>query len=656
MSSVALRTREEGRATPRTGRLKAALPPLTVVVLVAGTHVWLTSHMHAPIVQADEFGYLYGAHFLALGGPHPATAACTTICAASPYYPGYSLLLAPLWLASQATSTVYHAALDLNTALAAVSAWLVYVLAGRLAPSIGGWTRALVALVVAAYPSYLGFGNVVESENLLLPAYVATCLLARRAFDRSAGAPALSWAALGLVGGLLYMVHPSALAVTVAVAVVGAWVAIAPTARPWPGARAALARVVPLAAGLAAGLVASQQVITYVTSGGPSNTAGFFSAIGNLASLHGVAHLGVNAAGQLLYLLAVTGGLVVLAVPLLARATAAVLRRPAGDRGGDPASAAAGAGPEAGQRRLGLVGTAGSLGAARTGVLTLVAATSVVMGAVSVLSLGTGGAGRLDVTFYGRYNEAVLAPVLVAGALVGIGLGTRRGTGRGRRRIGAWALPGGLAALAITAAAVAAARGGVLRGTPQATNVLAAHAIFRASAPSSISLLALAGLGAAVLVVVLAAWRLNLALAGAILVASFVPSAAAGLSDLSAQSVNVATEQAVPSALVALSARFGPGLGHCVAFDTSGSPADAGFSYFDYRLYDPTQAFVPFASASGGRPCSAEVVSGRANLASALAGAKELVAGQPTGEALWVLPGPLQDRLALAGRLAKPPG
>lgn len=649
--------------------------PLALVVAVALVHVWLSSHMRAPIVEADEFGYLYGAHYLALGGPRPATAGCRAICSASPYFPGYSLLLVPLWWASHATATVYRAALGVNTALAALTAWLASVLARRLAPATRPWTRALVGAVVAAYPSYLLFANVVESENLLVPAWIAVCLLAYRAFrlraaagaarrgegvvgvgngraDRGRDAGVGTWAALGLAGGLLYMVHPSALAATIGVVVVGAWVA-----RPWRTHWRALAGLV---VGAVVGLGISHVLSAYVTAGGPSNTTGIISALGRDLSPHGIGHVGVDAAGQLVYLLAVTGGLVVLAVPLLGRATWAMLggrsaasgTRNAGGRppGGGSSSVVPGAGGAHRHRRAvhDLLEAGDPAGKARQGVLGLVSVTCLVMLAVSVVSIGTGGAGRLDLSLYGRYNEAVLAPVLVAGALVGLGLGRRRaapgGQGQlGGRPLGTWAAPGGLVALAIAAGVVVAARGPVLHGTPQATNILAAHALFVPSAHSSLDIVALAGLGAAVLVVSWLAWRVNIVLAAAIVVASFGPSVAAGLADLSTQSANVATELAVPRALVRL--RDARGATSCVGFDTSAGAASAAFTYFTYRLYDPAQRFAPFDSATGGHPCSEEVVSARAKLGSTYSGAREVVSAP---EALWVLPGPLA---ASAGRI-----
>lgn len=639
------------------GTFERVAAPLVVVVAVALVHVWLAGHMRAPIVEADEFGYLYGAHFLALGGPRPATAACTVVCGAGSYYPGYSLLLMPLWWASQVTATVYHGALAINTGLAAISAWLAYVLAGRLAPAVRPSYRATVALVVAAYPSYLLFGNIVESENLLIPAYLATCILAHRAFaKRSAGLPAApTWAGLGLVGGTVYMVHPSALAITVAVALVGGWVALSQGAHAW-SRRRSIATLGALTGGLVAGLAVSELVIGYVTRGGSSNSGGLVAALGHELNAHGLAHLGVNTAGQLVYLLAVTAGLVVLAAPSLARAVLGLARPRRADHGARLPGSRAPDARSKGSQPLG--------DAARRSTLALIAVTSLVMGATSVVGLGTSGAGRLDITLYGRYNEAVLAPVLVAGALAGVDLARRRARGpaRGHARpsrpshaVG-WTVLGGLAALGITAGAVAAARGGVLHGTPQATNILAAGAQLQSGTHPSISLLPLAGYGAGVLVLVALAFGFsNLLLAATIAVSSFIPSTAAGLGDLAAQSRSAAGEGVIPSTLVSLRTGFGA-TATCVGFDTTSPSPQAGFSYFNYRLYDPTQSFAPFSSAGGGRPCSEEVVSSVADLSASLPGAREVVQGNGTGLALWVLPGALADRLAAAGRLRLPTG
>lgn len=618
-----------------------------LVALVAGTHLWLAAHMRAPVVQADEFGYLYGAHYLALGGPPPATPGYP----AAPYFPGYSLVLVPLWWASRHTATVYHGALVVNAALAALAAWLASVLAGRLAPGMSPRLRALVGLVVAAYPSYLLFANLAESENLMVPAYLALCLLARRAF---AGRQAAIWAALGLGAGALYAVHPSALAVAVAVALVGAWVA-RPFSPPLPGAmprppfapspahsRPATSSGWALLAGLGAGLVLglglARALVAYVTAGGPSDSSGLASGLSREATGSGLANLGLELSGQVLYLVAVTAGLVVLGAVLAGGASWAVARHREGRGGGEPGGGDAG---------RGAVGSGHPGAAARYQTLALVAVTSVVMLVVSVVSVGR--PSRIDTILYGRYNEAVLAPLLVAGLVVAVGL--RR---RVRRPRPVWVVAGGLGVLAVTALGVAAGRAPVLRGTVQASNVLAAHVTFGGSARKvSLDVAALAGLGAATLVAGVVVWRRSLVLGAVVVVAAFAPSAATALGDLAHQSQGTARQQVVPDTLVALRARWGAASG-CVGYDVAGRPDP--FSFFNDRLFDPAQRFAPFDSATGGRPCSDEVVSDRADLAATLAGAREVVPEDSVAAALWVLPGPLQDRLARAGWLFPPGG
>ncbi|MGH9074881.1 MAG: hypothetical protein ACRDZQ_12310, partial [Acidimicrobiales bacterium] len=143
---------------------------------------------------------------------------------------------------------------------------------------------------------------------------------------------------------------------------------------------------------------------------------------------------------------------------------------------------------------------------------------------------------------------------------------------------------------------------------------------------------------------------LNLVVAAVLVVAAFTPSTSAGLSNLARQSRGTATEQVVPAALVALRSRWGA-TAACVGYDVA---TNDPFSFFNDRLYDPGQRFAPFdsrAPGARGRPCSAEVVSGRPDLAASLPGAREVVPGNSVDQALWVLPGPLQDRLAAAGWL-----
>ena len=191
-------------ARPRPVLLEWAPAPLLVAAAVAA-HVVLARHMRTPIIHADEFGYLMGAHFMARGGP-PIGA---------PYFPGYSALLVPLWWLSRDPTTVYRWALDVNAGLAGATILLLYVLARRLAPRAGPLRWAAAAVAVAAYPAVVLYSQLAESENLLLPGFLVVCLLVLRAVDQPT---ARRWGAAALAAGFLYAVHGRALAVAAALA------------------------------------------------------------------------------------------------------------------------------------------------------------------------------------------------------------------------------------------------------------------------------------------------------------------------------------------------------------------------------------------------------------------------------------------------------
>src|SRR5437773_8621331 len=103
---------EAARATLPMNRSR--LVPWLLFGAALGVHLLLASRMRAPVVHADEYSYLYEAHYLALGGPLPHTAGYAEALG----YPGYSLLLAPLWWISMDPAEAYRGALVVNALLA----------------------------------------------------------------------------------------------------------------------------------------------------------------------------------------------------------------------------------------------------------------------------------------------------------------------------------------------------------------------------------------------------------------------------------------------------------------------------------------------------------------------------------------------------------
>jgi len=329
------------------------------VGLVVGVHLVLSAPMRVPIIHPDELGYLDNARFLARGGLRSGTE----------YYPGYSIALVPLWWFTRAPELVYRGALVINAVVGGLGAVLTWALLPRLVPRVVGWRRAVVVALVCAYPPALLYGSFALAETTFAVVFAIVVLLAARAF---AGASARWWAALGLSSGTLALVHPRGFAVMVAAGVLGVVV----TGR----RRSLLPRLGALAAGLVVGLGGVRLLVTYVKGPATSGLAAYRpdSVISKSLSVHGLASLVSELAGQLFYLSVATIGLVPLALLLGGRSLYRVLT---GDR--------------------------------RPWVMTQAFATLSFLGVWALSSLFMNLGDRADKLVYGRYDEGVIAPLLL---------------------------------------------------------------------------------------------------------------------------------------------------------------------------------------------------------------------------------------------------
>lgn len=542
--------------------------------------------MRTPIIHADEYGYLMAAHYLARGGLPTGT----------PYSPGYSLLLVPSWWLSSSTATEYRWALDTNALLGGVTTVLLYLLARRLGPDLRRLTAAGVAVAVSAYPALLLSADIAESENLLFPGFLAVCLLVLGALERPTPA---RWGAAGAATGLLFLVHERALVVAVGLVIVAIGFL-----RPWPAHARALAAG---AACLAATLAGGEALTRYVTASVPgyqlprsgSTPGGLLSRLG---SASGLTHLGVEMAGQGLYVLVGAGALLVLGLIALGS------RRP--------------------WRSLGALPP--------TGLAAFLLLCLLGQAVLAGIFLATGS--RVDDAIYGRYLEAFIPPVLVAGAVAGAGL--RRAPGRGRTLASAAAV--GAAGLAGLSGAVAAHWGPTLHGPVVMSNVFAVSELLR-STQVRLSLAVLGAVGLGALLVVLGGLRLSAGLGLALAVALSVPATFFGYSYLIDQSTGRLPQRSLPAAVVEIAE--GAGRVGCVSWDDS---VDDAWSFYNTRLFAPQIRFPVFDSRRGrSLPCaSGLVVAGPGFGRNPRYPGARLVLAQPAPESLWVMPGRISRWLA----------
>jgi hypothetical protein len=330
-------------------------------VTIAVLRWWVTRDRREYSLWPDEPAQLAIARFVG-GGTH------WTMRNHSIWRPGYGTLLGPVYAFTDDPQLVFRAAMVLNGVLGGVAAALLVLLARRLT-GFGPLGAAACAVAVAATPALLFPTGFVWSESLIAPLYLGAVLGLVRFWDapsvgRGVVVAVLCGAGFATHSRLLPLALVTVLLVAMAVE------------------RGLLTRrhAVLVVAALAASLLAAARYSAFVTDRLWDEPSTRNSISGVLQQFANPAAIGLSAIGQAWYLLA--GSLGVLAV-----AAVELLRR----------------GMERGVY----------------GVVALVTAAQVALSVVFMADRW-----RPDQLVYGRYNDVVVAPLLV------IGLACLAGRGR----------------------------------------------------------------------------------------------------------------------------------------------------------------------------------------------------------------------------------
>ena len=160
-----------------------------------------------PRVLADELGYLGNARFIA-GVAHLPDMGGTQL-----YHFGYSLFLLPaFWFFADPVST-YKAALAIN-ALLASSLIFPLTFALTVLGRVSGRTSVWIAFACCLYPPLVFHSSIAWSENAYIPLYAIAMVLFGRFLGSRRGRDAILF---GLATGFLYTVHPRGVPVIVGV-------------------------------------------------------------------------------------------------------------------------------------------------------------------------------------------------------------------------------------------------------------------------------------------------------------------------------------------------------------------------------------------------------------------------------------------------------
>ncbi len=589
-------------AAPRRGQMSSAPTWILVAALaaaVAAVHLITGWHSEGPVVFDDEGGYLRIARHLAGEGPEAGVR----------YFPGYSLLVAPIHWALGSTWAIFLGVKVLNAGLGAAFVVVAFLTTGYLLPREERWKRLGATALVSLYPSFLLFSNQALSENALTTLSMVLAYLVARWLPGRVTWPAA--AGLGALGANALVVHPRSVGVAVALSAV-----IAACWWPWrPNAR----RVLAFAAGLIVVGVVGVALVQWERTGAPSGSGTYRlgEIVGDRGGLEGLRRVAVGAAGQALYLVVTTAGMIVLGGLQVGKAVGRAWRER--DR-------------------------------STPTVLVLYAglASLLVFVTSAVFISPAAGSARPDAVLYGRYNEGLVAPLLLVGA-------TALVSGRfrlwDRERWWRGVLPWLVGSVGVTALAVEWWQQDQLLGVhvENPFNVLALYPVL--AAMGGVEPLALAAVGVAAAAAFLSVARRHVGLAvGLALVAFLGLAMRMAFFNLPRDHYDPrAQERVVAETVNAIDARFGV---ECVGADRARQPI---YHVQLYRWYIDDARIVEFSSDVGepDAPCGSLVVSGRADLHTSYPGARLVTReGRDVESYLWVLPGELQEQLEVEGRLS----
>ena len=555
-------------------------------------HLGMAWQMRVPMLFGDETAYLGMARYLAGDAPDLRLAIPDQPFGA--FLPtGYSLLLVPAVALAGSAAGAYRAALLVNC-LCAAGTFAVLAAFARRVLSLS-FPRAIgAALVASVYPALLLQSNLSWSESLLCLLIPALSLAFLHLAEARSTTAALGLAAL-TAGS--YWVHPRTLGL-IPLALVALWLLHRRSGLPRAAALAGAATLLLLA-------LAARGTDSWVW--GRLNTGaaryGEAQALAQLAQPDNLLAVFLSAAGQLWYLAAATAGTALLGGWLLARRVA----RTSPD-----------ASPADGPRRW-----AAGYALASWGLLFLTS---------SAFMITTD---RADKLIYGRYWEPALSLLLVAAVA---GFWERPAGKAGFAAFGLTALtPAGLGLAVVTLR-----EGSAFQRVFNHLNVLGISQWVVAMGGLRILWISLIGTGAGLALLALARRH---------------PTGAAGALGLFflAGGLYTFSEWVLPSNLYTMDNLRIPAEveqipeATAIAFD-QGHLTFNGFSAYPFWL--DTVRIAWFDSRRGQRPPAELVISSRDW--SAPASARMVYAENFNGQALWVLPGRLQDRLAAAGALLPP--
>lgn len=297
MSAAGLRARRLRLPSTVSGVLALVAVTLTTALVVT-----LGLTRTSPVFFGDEIGYLANTIAIA-GGP-------ALRIDADSYYPGWSLVLVPLWWIFRDPLALYRGAVILSALSSLATIPVLAALGRRLALRTSH--AVLAASVVVALPAHALMAGFALAESFLV-LVVATAVLLAVVAARSGGG---GWyLAAGAASGFAFVVHGRVAGIVVATA---AWAILLLLRRRFRAGSALLASTLTIA-GLGYALYRHLEVVVYRSTGREADgVAKLFGSAPSTTAL--------GASGQVWYLVVATAGLAIPGVVFVILKAAAEVR------------------------------------------------------------------------------------------------------------------------------------------------------------------------------------------------------------------------------------------------------------------------------------------------------------------------------------------
>lgn len=347
-----------------------------VLALLISLVVYLSNlSIIGPMIQADEGSYLANAAALA-GFPNDL---------AGSYSAGYSLLLVPAYWFANTPEGVWVGVKAINATLFFISVTCLWFVGKIFNPNSSQTRLAGAVTLVALYPMWVVLTGYSFAQIAFVPFFLIVFIVLSKAVENGW----LTWFFLGIATGFLYWIHPTAIAVSIALVISCTFLAIK---------RHAFVEYAVLLTTLGAMIFFYKYGFTpwlyerMTISGDPPRLhyPSFASIIAPLLSFNGIAEVAVHLSGHVFYLISGTAGLI--GVGLFALSSRMLNSNHETYKG-----------QILFYRVVGIFSWLSILGILALSVL---------------LFSSIPEAQRIDHWMYGRYVEGAIAPILLAGALL----------------------------------------------------------------------------------------------------------------------------------------------------------------------------------------------------------------------------------------------